>query len=167
MTDVIFRRKDATDSGEHESAPMKPISIDETTAKGINVLGAGGIEVEKEDVLERDRLSQERFMAEVLELQFAEPADENEAAWVEVTHNGEYRRCLRNNEPVKLRRGHVAILARAKQLRVTQKKIVNPDGSMGFREVPVAKLTYPFSVISDPSGRKGADWLRQILRNAG
>jgi hypothetical protein len=64
---------------------------------------------------------------------------------------------------VKLRRYHVAVLANAKQSRVRQRKIVQPDGSMGFQEENVLALSYPFQVMHDPNPKQGAPWLRQLL----
>lgn len=160
---VFVRQQTGVESHNHEPEAMRAINIDETTAKGKDILGAGGIEVDKDDVMGSDRVLQERFMQDVLEVHFHEAADENEPQFVEVTVNGEYRRAVRGF-PASLKRMHVAVLAQAKQLRVTQKKVVNADGSMGFIEQPVMKLTYPFSIISDPSPR-GAAWLKKLLQS--
>lgn len=161
----IFVRKNGviTDSPDHDPAALSTINIDETTARGKPILGNGGIQVDNDTVITKDSFELEKFMQDVLLVHFHEPADENEPQFAEVTVNGEYRSVLRGTQ-ARLKRMHVAVLANAKQLRVQQKKIVNADGSMGFIEQPVMKLTYPFAVQEDPSPR-GSAWLTQLLRN--
>lgn len=130
-----------------------------------DVLGTKGHEVDTERVIRTDEIDRAAFMRDEMEIILMEPNNENEAQFCEVNVNGDYRLLLRNGEPQKLRRYHVAVLAQAKQSRVRQKKIVNPDGSMGFQEENVLSLTYPFSVCHDPNPKQGAPWLRQMLAN--
>lgn len=125
---------------------------------------AGGIEIDTANVLRSDELDFEQFMRDELEVHINEAQNESDPSVVEMNVNGDYRFAVRG-DTVKLRRYHVAVLARAKQSRVRQKKIVNPDGSMGFVEEQVLSLTYPFSVISDPRPQKGGPWLKQLLAN--
>lgn len=125
----------------------------------------GGHEIDTDRVLRTDQLDEEAFMRDEMEIILMEPGNENEAQFCEVNVNGDYRLLMRNGEPQKLRRYHVAVLAQAKQSRVRQKKIVNPDGSMGFQEENVLSLTYPFSVFNDPNPKQGAPWLRKMLSN--
>jgi hypothetical protein len=124
----------------------------------------GGIEIDTDKILRTDQLDQEAFMRDELEVFFNEPQNENDPAFVEVNVNGDYRLAVRG-DTVKLRRYHVAVLAQAKQSRVRQKKIVNPDGSMGFQEEQVLSLTYPFQVMNDPRPKEGSAWLKQLLSN--
>ena len=100
-----------------------------------------------------------------LEVQLADAGSEDENQYAEVKVNGDYRICFRG-DIIRMRRYHVEALAHAKELRMKQTRIVNADGSMGYQEKMVSKQTYPFSVIHDPAGRKGADWLRGQLQNA-
>ena len=129
------------------------------------VLGTKGHEVDTDRVISTEQLDNEAFMRDEMEIILMEPNNENEAQFCEVNVNGDYRLLLRNGEIQKLRRYHVAVLAQAKQSRVRQKKIVQPDGSMGFQEENVLSLTYPFSVAHDPNPKQGAPWLRQMLAN--
>lgn len=124
----------------------------------------GGHEIDTDRVISTDAIDQEAFMRDELEVFFQEPNNENEASFVEVNVNGDYRLVIRGNT-AKLRRYHVAVLAQAKQSRVRQKKIVNQDGSMGFQEENVLALTYPFQVMHDPNPKLGVPWLRQMLSN--
>lgn len=125
---------------------------------------AGGIEIDTDRVISTDALDQEAFMRDELEVFFQEPNNENEASFVEVNVNGDYRMIIRGNTSI-LRRYHVAVLAQAKQSRVRQRKIVAPDGSMGFQEENVLALTYPFQVMNDPNPRQGVPWLKKLLSN--
>jgi hypothetical protein len=122
-----------------------------------------GIEIDTDKVISTDALDQEAFMRDELEVFFSEPVNENEAAFVEVNVNGDYRMVVRGNTAV-LRRYHVAVLANAKQSRVRQRKIVQTDGSMGFQEENVLSLTYPFQVMHDPNPKVGVPWLKKILQ---
>ena len=123
-----------------------------------------GVEIDTDRVIRTDQLDHEAFMRDELEVFVNEPGNENDAAFLEVNVNGDYRMVVRG-DTAKLRRYHVAVLAQAKQSRVRQKKIMNPDGSMGFVEENVLSLTYPFSVVHDPRGKQGGDWLKQLLSN--
>lgn len=125
----------------------------------------GGHEIDTDRVIRTEQLDEEAFMRDELEIILMEPGNENDAQFCEVNVNGDYRLLLRNGEPQRVRRYHVAVLAQAKQSRVRQKKIVNPDGSMGFQEDNVLSLTYPFSVSHDPNPKQGAPWLRKMLSN--
>jgi len=124
----------------------------------------GGVEVDTDRVIRTDQIDNEVFMRDELEVMFAEPNNENEASFVEVNVNGDYRMVIRG-ETAKLRRYHIAVLAQAKQSRVRQRKITNPDGSMGFQEENVLSLTYPFQVMHDPNPKQGVPWLKQLLKN--
>lgn len=141
------------------------IAINNATQSLAEASNGKGIELDTEPVYSTEKLDTEKFLREELDVIFNEPGNENDPGFVEVNVNGDYRLALRNGEPFKLRRYHVAVIAQAKQSRVRQTKIVNPDGSMGFREDVVLSLTYPFSVVHDPNPKQGGPWLRQLLAN--
>lgn len=122
-----------------------------------------GIEIDTDRVISTDAIDQEAFMRDELEVFFNEPQNENDAAFVEVNVNGDYRMVVRGNTAT-LRRYHVAVLANAKQSRVRQRKIVAPDGSMGFQEENILSLTYPFQVMNDPNPKMGIPWLKKLLQ---
>lgn len=123
----------------------------------------GGIEIDTDRVLRTDALDEEAFMRDELEVFFNEPGNEHEPGFVEVNVNGDYRLAVRG-DTTKLRRYHIAVIAQAKQSRVRQKKIVNPDGSMGFQEENILSLTYPFQVVHDPNPKLGGPWLKKLLQ---
>lgn len=158
-----YERKGAISSDDVEIVnPEKKFSIDDT-AKGNNPL-MGALDISTDKMYSPADISKEAFMAQEVEVHLAEPANEDENQFAEITVNGDYR-LVRRGDTCILKRYHVAVLAQAKEMRMKQTRVVNLDGSMGYQEKMVTRQTYPFSVIHDPSGRKGSDWLRQQLQN--
>lgn len=140
------------------------VDIEKAVTPASEASAPGGIEVDTDKIIRTEQLDYEKFMRDELEVFFNEPGNEHEPGFVEVNVNGDYRIAVRG-DTTKLRRYHVAVIANAKQSRVRQKKIVNPDGSMGFQEENVLSLTYPFQIIHDPNPKEGGPWLRQLLKN--
>lgn len=159
-----YERKGTVSSDNVEIQNAVQTSSIEDTAQG-KAPGGKGVEIDTDRVLRTDQFDEEAFMRDEMEIMMMEPNNENDPQFCEINVNGDYRMLMRNGEPQKLRRYHVAVLAQAKQSRVRQKKIVNPDGSMGFQEENILSLTYPFQVVHDPSPRKGSAWLKQMLGN--
>lgn len=156
-----YERKGKFDAVESKSEVLTT-SI-EDTARGRNPMTDGGIVTEP--VYNTKQLDDEAFMQQPVEIHMHDAPDENEPQVVEVTVNGVYKAIVRGNSNT-IPRSHVEALCNAKQQRVQQKKIVSADGSMGFQEQVVTRLAYPFSVIHDPAGRKGADWLKSKLTSS-
>lgn len=121
--------------------------------------------IETDPIYSTEQISEEAFMRQELEVHFHDAPTEDDPQFVDVTVNGD-RRIFRRGETVKLPRAHVGVLCDAKQARLVQKKIVAPDGSMGYEERMVTQLAYPFSTVHDPAGKRGADWLRRKLAQA-
>jgi hypothetical protein len=140
------------------------VDIEGATESLADAASGRGIEIDTDRVISTAAIDEESFMRDELEIILMEPGNENEAGFAEVTVNGDYKILFRNGEPQKCRRYHVAVLAQAKQSRVRQKKIVAPDGSMGFQEESVLSLTYPFSIFNDPNPKLGGPWLRKLLQ---
>ena len=138
-------------------------SVDDTAA-GRNPITMPQAEISTDKIYGSADLDREKFMSEVLEVQLQEAGSEDENQYAEINVNGDYR-IIRRGDIGMLKRYHVAVLAQAKEQRLQQKKVVAADGSMAYEERLVSRQTYPFSVIHDPSGRKGTDWLRQQLQN--
>lgn len=141
------------------------VKIENEVTPAAQAAAPGGHEIDTDRVIRTEQLDEEAFMRDEMEIILMEPGNENDAQFAEVNVNGDYRLLLRNGEPQRVRRYHVAVLAQAKQSRVRQRKIVQPDGSIGFQEDNVLSLTYPFSVSHDPNPKNGAPWLRKMLSN--
>jgi len=130
---------------------------------GLDPLAA--MEINPDRIPTPTELSFEQFMAQDVEIQLMEAGNEDENQYVEVTVNGDYR-IARRGDMMTLKRYHLAVLANAKELRMKQTRVTDPDGSMRYEERMVSKMTYPFTVIHDPAGRRGADWVKNILQNS-
>ncbi len=156
-----YERKPTIDSGNVDIEGAVQSASIEDTAAGRTLFGANP-EIDLDRVIRTEDVDFEVFMRDELEVFLNESTNENDAAYIELNVNGDYKLAVRG-DTVKMRRYHVAVLAQAKQSRVRQRKIVNPDGSMGFVEENVLSLTYPFSVTNDPNPRKGGAWLKQML----
>jgi len=141
------------------------VKIENQVTPAAQAAAPGGHEIDTDRVIRTDQLDEEAFMRDEMEVILMEPGNEHEPQFAEVNVNGDYKLLMRNGEPQRCRRYHVAVLAQAKQSRVRQKKIVNADGSMGFQEENVLSLVYPFSVTHDPNPKHGAPWLRKMLSN--
>lgn len=125
-----------------------------------------GIEIDTDKVFATSTLDEEAFMRDVITVHLADAQNDNDPAFAEITVNGDYCLAVRGVE-TKMRRYHLAVLAQAKQSRLRQRKVTQPDGSIGFVEETVLALTYPFQVIEDPNSRKGIPWLKKLLGNPG
>jgi hypothetical protein len=156
-----YERKPTVESGNVDIEGAVQTASIEDTAAGRTLFGASP-EIDLDRVIRTEDVDFEVFMRDELEVFLNESTNENDASYVELNVNGDYKLAVRG-DTMKLRRYHVAVLAQAKQSRVRQRKTVNPDGSMGFVEENVLSLTYPFSVTHDPNPRKGGAWLKQML----
>jgi hypothetical protein len=146
----------------NRSVASEDVEIVNAVTPAAEAAKPGGIEIDTDRVIRTEQLDEEAFMRDELEIHFSEPGNENEASFVEVNVNGDYRMVMRG-DTARLRRYHVAVIANAKQSRVRQRKILNQDGSMGFQEENVLALTYPFQVMHDPNPRMGVPWLKKLL----
>jgi len=121
-------------------------------------------EADRDLVMNPASMDYERFMNQILTIHVHDAGGPEDSDFCEVTVNGEYKLIVRG-ETADIKRCHAEVLARAKHMRVVQKKVTQNDGSIGYEERAVLKHTYPFSVIHDPAGRRGADWLKQLFKN--
>lgn len=137
-------------------------SIDDTE-KGVDGR-ASGIVVEQ--TYSSAALEMEAFMAQPIDVMLMEPSDENEPFFAQLTVNGVCRMVPRDGNIHTIPRAHVEALCNAKPQRVTQRKVVAIDGSMGYVEDKKTSLSYPFSVVSDPAGARGAEWLKSKIKAA-
>lgn len=102
------------------------------------------------------------FYEELLTVHLSEPRDESDFPFCEIGVNG-VKMVFRRGDDHKMPRKFVEVLARSKVARVETKRKTLDDGSETM--VPVIKYSsvYPFAVTHDPSGARGAEWLKQIM----
>lgn len=155
---TFVRSSSATDSTD------VPIQQAETDFELGSPPPTTAIEVEVAAVPSKETFELEAFMAEMLEVIFPEPGDDNEPQFFECKVNGDGVCIPRNGEAHRMRRYHVAVAAQAKTGKVRQKKLVNADGSMGYQEQTVMAQSYPFMVQHDPNPR-GPAWLKSLLKS--
>lgn len=163
---MSFQRRDGIDSNNIEfDTPSQAVRHDLVQSSGIALADVRGIENDTVTSNVAKALANEKFMAERVEILMADPGDENEHQFAEITVNGE-RVCIKRGDSATLKRCHVAVLASAKVQRVVQTKVTYADGSMGYEEKFVLRPVYPFQVLNDPSGKVGNTWLRGLLQNS-
>lgn len=106
----------------------------------------------------------EKFMADTLIVTFAEPRDENDFTGVRVGVNGKQYIYPRDQSACPIPRYVVEALARTRTQRTKTVKTRTADGTDTYVPMQNEAVTYPFSVIRDPRGQAGVEWLRKILQ---
>lgn len=124
--------------------------------------------------LKKEHLADLAFMEEPVTISINKGTEKFPAkvvpCWVngkgaEQLHNGKWMVCgwLPVNTPVTTRRKYVEVLARSK-VDSYEVKTVKHDDHEDNIAIPNASSRYPFSVLHDPAGAKGYEWLSRILR---
>lgn len=114
----------------------------------VTEVGVGGVELEA-------------FMNQELTVIVASNGADDETPTVAVGVNGSFI-YLPRDEPIRVKRKYLEVLARAKKTDYDQ----TLDHSLGERMNKLSQrhvLKYPFTVITDPDGVRGHEWLRSIL----
>ncbi len=129
---------------------------------------SGGVEV---DIVpaksggagDKKQFDELKFNEEMVEVMLHESTDENAENPVFTACNGVSQYFFRG-QPQRVRRKFVAILASCKEHSLKTEEYTAADGARAIRLRNASSLKYPFSVISDPSGKRGADWLKSLLQ---
>jgi len=117
-----------------------------------------------EKVSETDFASQAElasFMQEICTVVVA-PSTEGGALEVITPNVNGINQPIVRGKPTKIKRKYVEALARGRTI-VYDQQVQDPTRPENIQMVERGAITYPFSVLSDPSGDKGAAWLRAIL----
>jgi hypothetical protein len=112
-----------------------------------------------------DYAAQLAFMEEKLDVIVHESTDKNADPIVDVYVNGVPQRFIRGQVQT-VRRKFVEVLANARETSIQTKNLTGNDGEVMQRINKHTALRYPFSVSNDPSGPRGAVWLKQVLSAA-
>lgn len=107
-----------------------------------------------------DTVSMEAFMNETLLIMVQSSGAENETPLVYVAVNGQSM-LLPRDEPIRVKRKYVEVLARAKKTEFDQVLDMRMGEEMN-RLIAKNSLKYPFTVISDPNPR-GVQWVQEVL----
>lgn len=105
-----------------------------------------------------------KFNEDMVEVMLHESTDPNAENPVFTACNGVTQYFFRG-QPQQVKRKYVAILAACKEHAVKTEEYQSPDGSRAMRLKRTSSLKYPFSVISDPAGKRGAEWLKSLLQS--
>jgi hypothetical protein len=132
------------DSGIHA-----PVEVDIVPAPR----GGGG---------DKKQFDELKFNEDVLEVMLHESTDSNAENPVFTACNGVTQYFYRG-QVQQVRRKFVAILAACKEHAISTPEYTQPDGARSTKIVRRSSLKYPFSVISDPAGKRGAEWLKSLL----
>lgn len=106
-----------------------------------------------------------KFNEDFVEVMLHESTDENVENPVFTACNGVTQYFFRG-QPQRVKRKYVAILAACKEHSLKTEEYTAGDGARAIRLRNTSSLKYPFSVISDPAGKRGADWLKSLLQAA-
>lgn len=154
-------------------APRKHLESEEQQmprgrARRLPSTGKARLEAQHFEVVDRapskEKLEALRFNEDVLTIRVHETTDKNAHPLPEVWNDGIVQRFRRGVEQ-KVKRKFVEILARQKVTTYTQEK-TQTDGVDDIINVPHTAVLYPFAVLHDPAGAKGAAWLKGILEEA-
>lgn len=109
----------------------------------------------------QQQLDRLKFDQEVLTIQLAPAMDETHDPRVEVSVNGRSVILLRN-QPYKVQRMYVEVLARAQPMTYANQEYTKADGVRAIRYEQNVGMRYPFQVLHDPNPL-GDEWLRGLL----
>ena len=131
--------------------PEVEIEVVSGTTKGVK--GKGGLSQQAQDLI---------FNEDLLEVMLHESTDSNAENPVFTACNGVTQYFYRG-QVQQVKRKFVAILAACKEHAISTPEYTQPDGARSTKIVRRSSLKYPFSVITDPAGKRGAEWLKSLL----
>jgi hypothetical protein len=110
------------------------------------------------------KLENLKFAEDVLTVMVHETTNPEDHPSPEVWNDGRMVIFPRGVE-IQVKRKFVEVLARSKKRTFSQQKIVDVNGIESYRNIPHTALTYPFTIVHDPSPN-GRAWLKKILAEA-
>lgn len=148
---------------EHKGAIPPPLDPEDFAFRSM----AGGIATVTPEQAFQNKLELERFMQEELEILVSEPQHpESGESWYVGLRVRDRAHYVFRGEPIKVRRMYVEVLARCRAASVSARGYKRADGeAINVVNKQTRALEYPFQVLHDPSGVKGHNWLRKILRD--
>lgn len=130
--------------------------------------GAPHIELEVRGVepvahISRQKAAMEAFLHEKVKVQIQDVDDPQADPRFVIAVNGRKQIFERGREYL-VPRYIVEGLARAKPIGYKNEEYTKQDGVRDVRWPAKRGLRYPFSVMEDPSGERGREWLRNVLK---
>lgn len=120
-------------------------------------------EVEPVARISKQKLEMLAFMREPVTVHIHESSDQQADPHFMIAVNGRKQIFSRGREYT-VPRYIVEGLARAKPVGFRNEEYFKPDGERSVRWPSTRGLRYPFSAVKDPSGDKGAAWLKIVLK---
>jgi hypothetical protein len=118
------------------------------------------IETINADELKRN-LDMIRFMEERVDVMVAESADPNAEQYIQTYVNG-VPQLFERGVVQSVKRMFVEALARAMPVFIQTVEYIDPNGGKATKINKTPTHKYPFSVINDPSGKVGYEWLKSV-----
>ena len=157
--------KKTFDASEVEIQQPKASDFEEEFLKGAPAVEIDVMPAPSTGAGDKQYLEELRFNEEMVEVMLHESTDEKAENPV-FTGCNEVTQYFLRGHPQKVRRKFLAILASCKEHAIKTVEYTQPDGARAMRIERSSSLKYPFSVINDPAGKKGADWLRSLLQSS-
>jgi hypothetical protein len=155
---VQISRRDET--GDHEIGNEKPRVMSSTGDARESLQPRVLEQVEGVTMSKMEALA---FMEEEIVVVVADTTNPHDVAVPVVWNDGRAQYFFRNSKS-KVKRKYVEVLGRLKKTTFSQRLIKDGNGNDTYENVPHTALMYPFSVVYDPSGKKGNDWLEKLLK---
>ena len=142
-----------------ESMPMQAPEVLDLTAPSA-VPSIGVIETVGESALRMSQAEMLAFMEEPIEIRLEPSAERNAPRWVTASVNGDVK-WIPVGVPVRLRRKHVEVLARAQPFGVTTETGTAMEANPANRVIKTPYRSHPFTVLRDENPR-GQAWLNKV-----
>lgn len=111
----------------------------------------------------RKTLDLDMFLREMIEIEVSSPSEEQADQVFEIGVN-DRKYIFRRGDAYTVPRFIVETMARARPATYRNEEYIDRDGVKKVRWPQQRGLRYQFTVLHDPSGRKGLDWLKDVLR---
>lgn len=154
---------DANIAGDENVGQLPPVNIPVTG--DARKEPEGDIEIIRAEALKREKMENLRFMEDELEIIILPTSDRMAAPVIEVWVNSIPQRFVRNRKQ-RVKRKYVEQLARCKPVNYEGRVHKDADGEVHNQMIPNSSLLYPFQVLHDPAGARGAAWLQEVLAQA-
>lgn len=109
-----------------------------------------------------DLLKNLAFNEQVLRVVVHDTEDKTADPMPQVINGGVSQYFIRGQEQ-DVKRKFVERLCRAKRTTYKQVKVTDSEGIESYKHKPVTTLKFPFSVVLDPAGEIGRQWLKNLL----
>ena len=151
---------------EEQDIPQQETREMKSTGPAKDALDQASVIIPAAKVYSADKMEMMRFMEEELQVMVHETTNDQDVPIPCIQNDGLSQYFVRGVEQT-VKRKFVEILGRCKTTRFGLEKYLDAVGADAYRYPPQTALTYPFSVMQDPSGERGRIWLKQLISEEG